>query len=213
MRRNQIWRQNDCVHRRGDVRAQGAHGACRGRKWACIPDMRHLGRFSKAFACVQGGSAFRSCLRVRQDQSRGPCFSASHRRDVLVSLQMNRGQRFKSTANLTSSQVATSLQVKLELHFNRRADFTSSERRLPLWGCVLGASRTFVLKSSFGGSRFFVAGEAEASLFAFFGLDTGRLPVPGAAARETCPRSRSWIFTCGEVKIATSSFICGAWRF
>ena len=78
-------------------------------------------------------------------------------REVFVSpsesrttIQVNRKLHLKSTANLTSSQVATSLQVKLELHFNRRSDFTSSERPRPLWGYFLGALRSICLEVIFG---------------------------------------------------------------
>ncbi len=101
-------------------------------------------------------------------------------REVFVSpsesrttIQVNRELHLKSTVNLTSSQVATSLQVKLELHFNRRSDFTSSERQRPLWRYVLGALRGICLEVIVGGSRFFVDGLAEASLFAYFGLNIG----------------------------------------
>ena len=80
-----------------------------------------------------------------------------------TTIQVNRQLHLKSTANLTSSQVATSLQVKLELHFNRRSDFTSSERKSPLWRYVLGALRGICLEVIVRGFRFFAAGEAAPS--------------------------------------------------
>ena len=67
-----------------------------------------------------------------------------------TTIQVNCELDLKSTANLTSSQVATSLQVKLGLHFNRHSGFTSSERPRPLWGYVLGACGVLAVKSSVG---------------------------------------------------------------
>ena len=69
-----------------------------------------------------------------------------------TTIQVNCELDLKSTANLTSSQVATSLQVKLGLHFNRHSDFTSSERERPLWGCFWGAWRGTCLEVVIGES-------------------------------------------------------------
>ena len=69
-----------------------------------------------------------------------------------TTIQVNCELDLKSTANLTSSQVATSLQVKLGLHFYRHSDFTSSERERPLWGCFWGAWRGTCLEVVIGES-------------------------------------------------------------
>ena len=125
-----------------------------------------------------------------------------------TTIQVNCELDLKSTANLTSSQVATSLQVKLGLHFNRHSDFTSSEREQPLWGCFWDAWRGTCLEVVIGGS---VHGDRPCGRAERRGA--GRLGFSCRDSRhrtETCRRSRRRIFTYGEMKIATSPFICRA---
>ena len=78
-----------------------------------------------------------------------------------TTIQVNCELDLKSTANLTSSQVATSLQVKLGLHFYRHSDFTSSERERPLWGCFWGAWRDTWLEVIMEGRFFGLRGMSE----------------------------------------------------
>ncbi len=122
-----------------------------------------------------------------------------------TTIQVNCELDLKSTANLTSSQVATSLQVKLGLHFYRHSDFTSSERERPPWGCFWGARRGTCLEVIIGENvhKDRPCGRAERR-------GAGRLGFSCRDSRhrtETRPRSRRRIFTYGETKISTSPFI------
>ena len=122
-----------------------------------------------------------------------------------TTIQVNCELDLKSTANLTSSQVATSLQVKLGLHFYRHSDFTSSERERPLWGCFWGAWRGTCLEVVIGESvhKDRPCGRAERRI-------AGRLGFSCRDSRhrtETSQRSRRRIFTYGEMEISTSPFI------